>query len=92
MSEVFPTAVYSLCFLTSAACAWLLMRTYRRNGVRLLLWSGLCFGFLALNNLMVMVDLLLVPYVDLLYPRIGLSLAAVLLLLYGLVWEREEDR
>jgi heme A synthase len=92
MSELFPTAVYSLCFLTSAACAWLLMRTYRRNGVRLLLWSGLCFGFLALNNLMVMVDLLLVPDVDLLYPRIGLSLAAVLLLLYGLVWEREEDQ
>jgi heme A synthase len=92
MSEVFPTAVYSLCFLTSAACAWLLMRTYRRNGVRLLLWSGLCFGLLALNNLMVMVDLLVVPYVDLLYTRIGLSLAAVLLLLYGLVWEREEDR
>jgi heme A synthase len=92
MSEVFPTAVYSLCFLTSAACAWLLMRTYRRNGVRLLLWSGLCFGLLALNNLMVMVDLLVVPYVDLLYTRIGLSLAAVLLLLYGLVWEREEDQ
>lgn len=91
MSEVFPTAVYSLCFLTSAACAWLLMRTYKRNGVRLLLWSGLCFGFLALNNLMVMVDLLLVPGVDLLFPRVGLSLAAALLLLYGLVWEREED-
>lgn len=93
MSELFPTAVYSLCFLTSAACAWLLMRTYRQNGVRLLLWSGLCFGLLALNNLMVMVDLLLLPTtVNLLFARIGLSLAAALLLLYGLVWEREEDR
>jgi hypothetical protein len=92
MSELFPTAVYSLCFLTSAACAWLLTRTYWSNGVRLLLWSGLCFGFLALNNLMVIVDLLLVPHVDLLFPRVALSLTAALLLLYGLVWEREEDR
>ena len=90
---MFPTAAYSLCLLTSAACAWLLIRTYQRNGVRLLLWSGLCFVFLAFNNLMVMVDLLLLPKtIDLLFPRIGLSLAAALLLLYGLVWEREEDR
>lgn len=92
MSDVFPTAVYSLCFLTSTACAWLLMRTYQRNGVRLLLWSGLCFVFLAFNNLMVMVDLLLIASVNFLFPRIALSLIAVLLLLYGLVWEREEDR
>jgi heme A synthase len=41
---------------------------------------------------MVIVDLLLVPHVDLLFPRVALSLTAALLLLYGLVWEREEDR
>ena len=92
MSEVFPTAVYSLCFLTSTACAWLLARTYARTGVRLLLWSALCFLFLAFNNLLVMIDLLLLPDVDLLIPRVSLSLVAALLLLFGLVWEREEGR
>ena len=49
MSPAFPAIVYILCFLTSAACAWLLGRSYARSGVRLLLWSSICFGFLAAN-------------------------------------------
>ena len=51
MSEIFATIVYLLCFVTSLACAWLLGRSFLRNGTRLLLWSAICFGFLALNNL-----------------------------------------
>ncbi len=43
MADVFPGAVYVLCFLTSAACAWLLGRSYSANRTRLLLWSSICF-------------------------------------------------
>ena len=90
MSEAFPAIVYILCFLTSAACAWLLGRSYHRTGVRLLLWSSICFGFLAGNNLVLIVDLLLIPGADLRLPRLLLSLAAVLSLIWGFVWESEE--
>ena len=90
MSEAFPAMVYILCFLTSAACAWLLGRSYHRTGVRLLLWSSICFGFLAGNNLVLVVDLLVIPSSDLRLPRLVLSLAAVLSLIWGFVWEGEE--
>jgi hypothetical protein len=90
MGLTFPAAVYTLCFLTSAACAVLLMRSYRRTGMRLLLWSGLCFIFLAANNLVVVLDMLVIPTVDLRLPRLALALAAVALLLFGFIWDREE--
>ncbi len=86
----FPAAVYSLCFLTSTACAVLLARSYRRTGMRLLLWSGLCFVFLAANNLVVMFDMLVIPGQDLRLPRLLLALAAVCVLLFGFIWDREE--
>jgi hypothetical protein len=59
--DLFPAIVYVLCFLTSSACALLLGRSYRRTGARLLLWSSLCFFFLAANNLMLIFDLLVIP-------------------------------
>jgi hypothetical protein len=90
MGITFPAAVYMLCFLTSAACAILLMRSYRRTGMRLLLWSGLCFIFLAANNLAVVLDMLVVPDRDLRLPRLLLALAAVVVLLFGFIWDREE--
>jgi len=92
MSDIFPGAVYGLCFLTSAACAYLLARSYARTGVRLLLWSALCFLFLALNNAAVIVDLVILPEVSFREVRVSLSLAAVCLLLYGLIWDRGESR
>jgi len=52
-----PTAVYLLCVVTSTLCAGLLTRSYLRSGTQLLLWSALCFMMLALNNLLVVVDL-----------------------------------
>ena len=92
MTEIFPTVVYILCFLTSAACAWLLGRSYRRNGTRLLLWSSICFVFLALNNLALVFDLVVWPQdVDLRLLRLALALAAVASLIWGFVWEVEED-
>ena len=91
MADYFPSAVYLLCFLTSSACAWLLARNYRRTGARLLLWSALCFALLGLNNLVVVVDLVLLPQaVKLQVLRLFLSLAAVSVLLFGFIWDLEE--
>jgi hypothetical protein len=86
----FPTLVYTLCFLTSSACALLLARSYRRTGARLLLWSALCFLFLALNNFVVILDLLLLPDFDFRLARLALALAAVGVLLLGFIWDLEE--
>jgi hypothetical protein len=90
MSTWFPTAVYLLCFLTSAACALLLARSYRRAGARLLFWSALCFLFLAANNLLVIFDLLVLPEADFRLPRYLFALAAVGVLLFGFIWDLEE--
>jgi hypothetical protein len=92
MTELFPTIVYVLCFLTSVACAWMLGRSYRGNGTRLLLWSSICFVFLALNNLVLVLDLVVWPTeVDLRLPRLLLALAAVVSLIWGFVWEVGEE-
>jgi hypothetical protein len=90
VSDYFPAAVYLLCFLTSAACALLLARNYWRTGARLLLWSALCFLFLAANNLVVIFDLLLIREVDFRLARHLLSLAAVGVLLFGFIWDLDE--
>lgn len=93
MSDLFPAIVYILCLLTSAACAWLLGRSYRLTGARLLLWSSICFSFLAANNLVLVLDLVVwpEPEVDLRVPRLLLALAAVASLIWGFVWEVEDD-
>ena len=91
MGEYFPAIVYILCFLTSGACAWLLGRSYRSTRTPLLLWSSVCFGFLAANNLILVIDLLLIPGLDLRLARLLLALAAVVSLIWGFVWQLEED-
>ena len=92
MLEAFPTAVYLLCFATSAACAFLLARNYRRTRARLLLWSAACFLLLALNNFVVVLDLLVIPDVSFRLVRIVLALSAVSVLLFGFIWDLEKDR
>jgi len=92
MSEFFPTAVYLLCFATSALCAVLLARSYFASRARLLLWSALCFLLLAANNLVVVLDLLVIPEVNLRLLRLMLALAAVSVLLFGFIWDVERDR
>ena len=83
-------AVFLLCALTSLACAVLLLRAYGRTHSRLLLWSGLCFIGLALNNGMLVIDRILLPdTVDLSLWRQVAALAGISLLLYGLVWDAE---
>jgi hypothetical protein len=82
-------AVYILCTLTSAACALLLLRGYGRSGMRLLLWSGLCFVALAISNLVLFVDLVVAPGKDMSLVRSGLGLVGVATLLYGLIWDAQ---
>ncbi len=79
--------VYVLCAVTSLACAVLLFDGHRRSGLPLLFWSALCFAGLALNNLLLFVDLVVVPGVDLSLWRSGIALASLGVLIYGLVWE-----
>jgi hypothetical protein len=80
-------AVYALCTLTSVACAVLLVRSYRRNRVRLLFWSAFCFVALALNSVLVFVDLIVVPDTDLGVIRSLLALIGLGGLLFGLIWD-----
>lgn len=82
-----PVVIYVLCLLAAGLCTWLLLRGHRRSGARLLLWVGLCFGFLSLNSAVVVADILLFPATDLQLLRHGASLAAVGTLLFGLIWE-----
>ena len=82
-------AVYLLCALTSIVCATLLIRAYRANRARLLFWSSLCFIGLALNNVLLFVDLVLVPQVDLRTVRDLTALAALAVMLFGLIWDQE---
>lgn len=79
--------VYTLCALTALTCALLLLRAHARGGSTLLLWSGLCFVCLTINNLLVVVDLVVFPNVSLFLIRNVVALVGMLLLLYGLIWE-----
>jgi len=81
--------VYTLCALTAALCAVLLLQSYARSRYRLLLWSGMCFAGLTLNNLLLVLDKVLLPDVDLSVWRSAVALAAMATLLYGLVWKAE---
>jgi hypothetical protein len=82
--------VYILCTLTSLVVAALLLRGYRRSSVRLLLWSGLCFIFLTLNNLLLFVDKVLIgPERDLAVWRSAAAATGLVLLVYGLICDSE---
>lgn len=91
MQSVLASLVYLLCFLTSSGCAFLLGRAYRRSRAPLLLWSAACFAFLAASNLMLVIDLLVVPSLDLRIPRTALALAGVATLLFGFIWVAEDE-
>jgi hypothetical protein len=87
MTRLFATIVYALCAVTSVACAWLLLRSWMRSRFRLLLWSGLCFAGLAINNILLFVDVRVLPEIDLSVWRTIPAVIAVMVLIFGLVWE-----
>jgi hypothetical protein len=79
-----------LCFATSAACAYLLARSFRKARSRMLFWSALCFALLALVNLAVIFDLVIYPEdIDLRSLRLWLTLLAVTVLLFGFIWDED---
>jgi hypothetical protein len=82
--------VYALCALASLVCTLLLFRGYRHSGRRLLFWSALCFGCFCLNNLVLIVDVRMLPERDLSVIRSIPSLLGIALLIYGLVWDSAE--
>ena len=84
-----PGGVYILSAITSLACAWLLMRGYRKSGVRLLFWSSICFFGLAMDNVVLYFDVVVVPNVDLTLYRRWPGLIALSALLFGLIWESD---
>jgi hypothetical protein len=79
--------IYGLCALTSMLCAVLLMRGFARSRVRILLWTSCCFVGLALNNLLLLVDVMILPETPLALARGVAALAGLAPLLFGLVWE-----
>jgi hypothetical protein len=81
--------IYLLCAVAAFLCAFLLLRAYRRGRYRLLLWSGLCFAGLTLNNLILVLDKVVLPEADLSIWRTSVALLAMAVLLYGLIWEAE---
>lgn len=81
--------VYFLCTLTCLACFGLLLRAWRASRSRLLLWSALCFAGLSASNFLLVIDKLVFKAVDLSTWRLAAALLALLLLLFGLVWEEE---
>lgn len=91
MSMTLPTAVYVLCFVTSTLCAILLVRGYARSRARLLMWAAACFVLLAANNLLVVIDLVILPAdIDIRLARLGVMLAAVSVLIVGFIWDLED--
>jgi hypothetical protein len=83
MAEV----IYVLCAITSSLCAALLTRSYFRTRTRMLLWSALGFVGLAVNNILLFVDLAMVPDIDLAITRTVAALVGMMLLVVGLIWE-----
>jgi hypothetical protein len=87
--NLLKVVLYAICVLSSAACTVLLIRGYFQRRVRLLMWSGVCFACLSINNVMLFSDLVLFPEVDLRIGRLVPALIGMLFLLYGFIWDAE---
>jgi len=84
-----PALVYMFCFIACAICAWLLVRSWLKTRTRLLLWIAISFVLLAVNNFFLFADTTLLPQVDLSLYRTISAVAAVSILIFGLIWEAE---
>ncbi|HEY6980470.1 DUF5985 family protein [Reyranella sp.] len=80
-------AIYSLCSLVALVCTFLLLRAYASSRLRLLLWSGLCFAGLTANNVLLFLDKIVFTEIDLSLCRTVVAVAAMMVLLYGLIWD-----
>ena len=80
---------YALCALTALICAIFLFQAYRRTKYRLLLWGGICFAGLTLNNAVLFSDRTLFPEADLSTWRLSIAFVSIMVLVYGLIWDSE---
>ena len=80
-------AIYVLCAATSLLAAVMLFRQYVKSRTRLLLWSLSSFAVLAVNNVLVYVDLVVYTGVDLSLSRSAAGAVAMTIMLTGLIWE-----
>lgn len=88
---MFQLIVNVLGTVVSGLCAILLLRAYASVHKRLLLWAGVCFAVLSASNAIVVLDLFVVKNVDLYTWRLGAAAAAMLLLVYGLIFESDQS-
>jgi hypothetical protein len=84
-------AVNVLGTIVAGLCAVLLLRAYASVRMRLLLWAGVCFTGLAASNALVVADLFVVPEVDLYRWRLAIAAVAMLILVYGLIFESDRS-
>lgn len=89
MGTLFPTLVYSLCFATSALCAFLLGRSFHKTRARMLFWSAICFALLAIVHGFVILDMLIMQGSDFRSIRLWLTVVAIAVLLFGFIWDEE---
>jgi hypothetical protein len=87
--DLLRIALYSLAILTSLGCTVLLIRGYQERRYSLLLWSAICFACLTANNVLLFVDMLVIPAMDLRVWRLVAALAGVVCMLYAFLWESE---
>ena len=84
----FAELTYILCALTALACTVLLLRAFTKSRTRLLLWSGIFFAALTVENILLFIDMVILPTAaDLSLLRNGVALFGLLILLIGLVWD-----
>ncbi len=84
-----PGVVYLLSAATAVACGVLLWRAWRQNNVRLLFWSALCFFGLTIDNVLLYIDLIIFPDVEMYNASSIAGLISIMLLLFGLIWDNE---
>lgn len=77
--------------VVAGLCAVLLLRAFGKVRKRLLLWAGLCFTGLSVSNAVVVADLFVIPDVDLYRWRLAVAAGAMLLLVYGLIFESDQS-
>lgn len=81
---------YLLCALTSMACFGLLIRSFLKTRVRLLLWCSLCFFFFSVQNVLLFIDFILVPEISMIFWRTVIGFVGATILLLGLIWEKTD--
>jgi hypothetical protein len=85
-----PTAVYLLCLITCITCSALLFRAWLRSKAKLLFWTATSFVFLSINNLILVADKVFFPDAYLTPARQITAGLALVILLYGFIWEVEK--